>query len=56
MTEAEKRRAEAVWTYEISQEKVLKSLVAKGFFTQEHAGYLSDQFFEQLIHRFCETR
>ena len=48
MTEAEKRRAEAIWTYEISQEKVLKRLVAKGIFTQEHADYMSDYLFEQL--------
>jgi hypothetical protein len=48
MTEAEKRRAEAIWTYEISLEKVLKRLVNKGIFTQEHADYISDQFFEQL--------
>lgn len=37
MTEAKKRRAEAIWTYRISQEKVLKRLVEKGIFTQEHA-------------------
>ena len=48
MTEAERRRAEAIWTYEISQEKVLKRLVAKGIFTQEHADYMSDYLFEQL--------
>ena len=40
MTEAEKRRAEAIWTYRISQEKVLKRLVEKGIFTQEHADYI----------------
>ncbi len=48
MTEAEKRWAEAIWTYKISQEKVLKRLVEKGIFTQEHADYMSDQLFEQL--------
>lgn len=48
MTEAEKRRAEAIWTYRISQEKVLKRLVEKGIFTQEHADYMSDYLFEQL--------
>ncbi|EHQ88986.1 KilA-N domain-containing protein [Desulfosporosinus youngiae] len=48
MTEAEKRRAEAIWTYRISQEKVLKSLVARGIFTQEHANYMSDYLLEQL--------
>ena len=48
MTEAEERRAESIWTYEISQEKVLKHLVAKRIFTQEHADHMSDQLFEQL--------
>lgn len=48
MTEAERRRAEAIWTYEISLEKVLKRLVNKGIFTQEHADYMSDQLFKQL--------
>lgn len=48
MTEAEKRRAEAIWTYRISQEKVLKRLVEKGIFTQEHADYMSAYLFEQL--------
>lgn len=48
MTEAEKRRTEAIWTYRISQEKVLRRLVAKGIFTQEHTDYMSDQLFEQL--------
>ncbi len=43
MTEAEKRRAEAIWKYTISQQKVLKRLVDKGIFTQEHADYMSDQ-------------
>lgn len=48
VTEAEKRRAEAIWTYRISQEKVLKSLVEKGIFTQEHADYMSAYLVEQL--------
>ncbi len=48
MTEAEKRRAEVIWTYEISLEKVLKRLVNKGIYTQEHADYMSEQLFEQL--------
>lgn len=48
MTEAEKRRAEAIWTYEISLEKILKLLVNKGIYTQEHADYMSEQLFEQL--------
>lgn len=48
MTEAEKRRAEAIWTYRISQEKVLRRLVEKGIFTQEHADYMSAYLFEQL--------
>ena len=48
MTEGEKRRAEAIWTYRISQEKVLKRLVEKEIFTQEHADYMSDYLFEQL--------
>lgn len=48
MIEGEKRRAEAIWTYRISQEKVLKSLVEKGIFTQEHADYMSDHLFQQL--------
>ncbi|WMC91299.1 KilA-N domain-containing protein [Kineothrix sp. MB12-C1] len=39
---------EAIWTYRISQEKVLKNLVARGIFTQEHADYMSDHLFEQL--------
>ena len=51
MTEAEKRRAEAIWTYRISQEKVLKRLVEKGIFTQDHADYMSDNTRYLIIYR-----
>ncbi len=48
MTEGEKRRAEAIWSYRISQEKVLKRLVEKGIFKQAHADYMSAYLVEQL--------
>lgn len=41
-------RAEAIWTYEISVEKVLKRLVEKDIFTQEQADEYSAKMFEQL--------
>ena len=39
---------EALWTYEISTEKVLKRAVKKGFITQEEADEFSERLFEQL--------
>lgn len=39
---------EALWTYEISTEKILKRSVKKGFITQEEADDLSEKLFEQL--------
>ena len=47
MTEEEKR-AEAIWTYSISREKVLKRLVEKNIITQTIADTLSEMMFEQL--------
>lgn len=39
---------EALWTYEISKEKVLKRLVAKNIMTQAEADELSERMLEQL--------
>ena len=47
MTERE-MQIEALWTYEISREKILKRAVGKGFITQEEADEFSDKLFEQL--------
>jgi len=47
MTERE-MQIEALWTYEISREKILKRAVSKGFITQEEADDFSDKLFEQL--------
>lgn len=48
MTEKQKRRAEAVWTYTISIEKVLKRLVENGIQSQEASDYMSDLLYKQL--------
>ena len=47
MTERE-AQIEALWTYEISHEKVLKRGVKKGYITQAEADGFSEQLFEQL--------
>ncbi len=39
---------EALWTYEISKEKVLKRIVTKGIMIQAEADELSERMFEQL--------
>ena len=41
-------QVEALWTYEVSTEKVLRRAVKKGFITQEEADELSERLFEQL--------
>lgn len=38
----------ALWTYEISTEKVLRRAVKKGFITQAEADEFSEKLFEQL--------
>ena len=47
MTDRE-AQIEALWTYEISTEKVLRRAVKKGFITQAEADELSEKLFEQL--------
>lgn len=47
MTDRE-AQIEALWTYEISKEKVLKRIVTKGIMTQVEADELSARMFEQL--------
>ncbi len=47
MTDRE-AQIEALWTYEISKEKVLKRIVTKGIITQAEADELSERMFEQL--------
>lgn len=47
MTERE-AQIEALWTYEISHEKVLKRGVKKGYITQAEADGFSEKLFEQL--------
>ena len=42
------RQAEALWTYEISREKLLKRHVEKGIIRQEDADELSEAMFQQL--------
>lgn len=39
---------EALWTYEISTEKVLRRAVKKGFISQTEANDFSEKLFEQL--------
>ena len=39
---------EALWTYEISTEKILRRSVKKGFISQAEADELSEKLFEQL--------
>ena len=47
MTDRE-AQIEALWTYEISTEKVLRRAVKKGFITQAEADEFSEKLFEQL--------
>lgn len=47
MTDRE-AQIEALWTYEISREKVLKRIVKKGLMTQAEADELSERMLEQL--------
>lgn len=47
MTDRE-TQIEALWTYEISTEKVLRRAVKKGFITQTEADEFSEKLFEQL--------
>ena len=47
MTDRE-AQIEALWTYEISKEKILKRLVKKGLMTQAEEDELSERVFEQL--------
>ena len=43
-----KAQIEALWTYEISTEKVLRRAIKKGFIAQEEADEFSERLFEQL--------
>ncbi|MBC5738310.1 KilA-N domain-containing protein [Lawsonibacter faecis] len=47
MTERE-AQIEALWTYEVATEKVLRRSVKKGYITQEEAEEFSEKLFEQL--------
>lgn len=47
MTERD-AQLEALWTYEISQERILKRLVGKGYITQAEADDFSQTLFDQL--------
>ena len=47
MTERE-AQIEALWTYEISTEKILRRAVKKGFISQSEADEFSEKLFEQL--------
>jgi len=47
MTDKE-AQAEALWTYTISKEKVLRQLVKRGVIPQEEADWMSEQIYEQL--------
>lgn len=47
MTERE-AQIEALWTYEVATEKVLRRAVKKEFITQEEADAFSEKLFEQL--------
>lgn len=47
MTERE-AQIEALWTYEVATEKVLRRSVKKGFITQQEADEFSEKLFEEL--------
>ena len=47
MTERE-AQIEALWTYEVATEKVLRRSVKKGFITQQEKDEFSEKLFEQL--------
>ena len=44
----EQAQAEALWTYAISYEKMLRQFVKRGVMPQKEANWLSDQLYEQL--------
>lgn len=48
MVTEEEKRAEAIWTYCISREKILKRMVEKDVMTQDLADTLSERMLEQL--------
>lgn len=45
---AREAQIEALWTYEISTEKILRRAVKKGFISQAEADNFSEKLFEQL--------
>ena len=56
MTER-KAQIEALWTYEISTEKILRRAVKKGFISQAEADEFSEKLFEQLdAHGRCASQ
>ena len=46
---AEEKRAEALWTYFISKERILRRLVEKKIMTQEDADDFANRMYEQSI-------
>ena len=44
----DKQRAEALWAYSITHERIMERLVRKGYFSQEKADVILDMLFDQI--------
>lgn len=51
----EKRRAEALWAYSITHERIMERLVRKGAFTQERADEILDMLIDELSEQSIEV-
>lgn len=51
----EKRRAEALWAYSITHERIMERLVRKGAFTQERADEILDMLIDELSEQSIEA-
>lgn len=51
----EKQRAEALWAYSITHERIMERLVRKGYFSQEKADAILDMLFDQISEESIES-
>lgn len=51
----DKQRAEALWAYSITYERIMERLVRKGYFSQEKADVILDMLFDQISEESIES-
>lgn len=51
----DKQRAEALWAYSITHERIMERLVRKGYFSQEKADVILDMLFDQISEKSIES-